>query len=419
VKRSEYRRPLRIETPNLKLSTRTASHELGAALQEHLSWWGLRQFRSDRDYFAWQQQQCSLEDLKQLAARAKRKREGDRHDEIAFYDAAAHPTIFPVLYSQRYDYYEVIASQIALRWGEANEILDFGCGLGILTSFWARLFPDKQFVGVDRSSASIAVAQEQADRLGLRNLRFDCVDADAQPLPGCYDLVMATHALLQAEQDPGLPSRSWQTFERENDSVQQSTFERRTGLGRRLDSLVEILSSDGHMILCEKTRQLSRRVPFQRALAARGLQLFEPPTSVRYHTVDELVDDGPLYWLQRGNQKAVAWDESPELDAGRPFSPEAIAAPTNPENPLYENHWPSAQAAWEQLVDRHVLVDTTRQEPDGRQVHVERGKFPGYHYLYCANTFDQRQLVIVEETRAAMLDVYYQEILGGLSQPGY
>ncbi|MDH4153457.1 MAG: methyltransferase domain-containing protein [Nitrospira sp.] len=399
----------------MKLSTRNASHELRAALHEHLAWWGLRQFTSDPAYFAWQQQQLSPEDLKQLAARAEQKRKGDRHDEMAFYDAAAHPKIFPVLYSQRYDYYEVIASQIAAHCDEATAILDFGCGLGILTSFCARLFPDKQFVGVDRSSASIAVAQEQADRLGLRNLRFDCVDGDAEPLSGCYDLVVATHALLQAEQDPGLPSRSWQTFERGHDSVRQSAFEQRTGLGRRLDTLMEVLSSDGHMILCEKTRQLGRRVPFQRALAARGLQLLEPPTSVRYHSVEELVDDGPLYWLQRGSQERVAWDESPEPDEGRPFSPEALATPTDPESPLYENHWPSAQAAWEQVVDREVLVDTTRQEPDGRQMHVERGKFPGYHYLYCANTFDQRQLVIVEQARAAMLDVYYQEIVRGLS----
>jgi hypothetical protein len=53
----------------------------------------------------------------------------------------------------------------------------------------------------------------------------------------------------------------------------------------------------------------------------------------------------------------------------------------------------------------------TRQAPDGRQVHAERGSSHGLHYLYCANTFDQRQLVIVEESRSAMLDAYYQEIL--------
>ncbi|MBL8053873.1 MAG: hypothetical protein JNK03_10910, partial [Nitrospira sp.] len=163
-----------------------------------------------------------------------------------------------------------------------------------------------------------------------------------------------------------------------------------------------------------KTRQLARRVPFQRALAARGLQLLEPPTLVRYQSVEEPVEDGPFYLLQRGSQQTVAWDESPEPDDGRPFSPEAIATFPDAENPFYENHWPSAQTAWEQLIDRDVLADTTRQGADGRQVHVERGQFGGFQYLYCANTFDQRQLVIVEQARAGMLDVYYQEIIRGL-----
>ncbi len=391
-----------------------ANDSLQRLLREHLAWWGLRRFTSDRDYFAWQQQQFSPDDLKQLASRAQRKREGDHHDETAFYDLAAHPKIFPVLYSQRYDYYEAIAPRMVVQCGDAKSILDFGCGPGILTSFCARLFPEKRFLGIDRSSASIGVAQEQADRLGLRNLRFDCVDGNIQPLSGGYDLVMATHVLVQAEQDPGLPSRSWRTFERGHDPVLQRSFEQRIGLGPRLDNLLNVLSSNSRVMLCEKTRQLARRVPFQRALAARGLQLLEPPTLVRYQSVEEPVEDGPFYLLQRGSQQTVAWDESPEPDDGRPFSPETIATFPDAENPLYENHWPSAQTAWEQLIDRDVLADTTRQGADGRQVHVEYGQFRGFQYLYCANTFDQRQLVIVEQARAGMLDVYYQEIIRGL-----
>ncbi|CUS37846.1 conserved hypothetical protein [Candidatus Nitrospira nitrosa] len=391
-----------------------ANDSLQRLLREHLAWWGLRRFTSDRDYFAWQQQQFSPDDLKQLALCAQRKREGDHHDETAFYDLAAQPKIFPVLYSQRYDYYEAIAPRMAVQCSDAKRILDFGCGPGILTSFCARLFPEKSFLGIDRSSASIAVAQKQADRLGLHNLRFDCMDGNIQPLSGGYDLVVATHVLVQAEQDPGLPSRSWRTFEREHDLALQRSFEQRIGLGPRLDNLLDVLSSNGRVIVCEKTRQLARRVPFQRALAARGLQLLEPPILVRYQSVEEPVEDGPFYVLQRGSQQTVDWDESPEPDDGRPFSPEAIATFPDAENPLYENHWPSAQAAWEQLIDRDVLADTTRQGSDGRQVHVEWGRGSGVHYLYCANTFDQRQLVIVEQARAGMLDVYYQEIIQGL-----
>lgn len=390
-------------------------HELRAALREHLAWWGLRHFTSDREYFAWQRQQLSIEELNQLNNQAERKRTGDRFDEIAFYDLAAQPTILPVLYSQRYEYYEEIGLRTTARFGQAKEVLDFGCGIGVLTIFYARLFPEKNFVGVDRSPTSVAVAQGKADKLGLRNLRFACVDVEDEPLSGAYDLVVATHALVQAEQDRGLPSRSWRTFEREQDSSQQLSFERRTGLAIRLDRLCLVLNPSGRMIVSEKTRQLARRVPFQRALANRGLRLVERQAPIRYRTVEEVVDDGPLYVLDRKTEAALNWDEEPERDQGQLFGPDAVSMSAgDADGTLYENHWPSAQRAWEQLKDRQVISETTRQAADGRQVHAERGRSRGQHYLYCANTFDQRQLVIVEEAHSAMLDEYYQEIIRGL-----
>lgn len=388
---------------------------LRQALRDHLAWWGLKHFSSDRDYFAWQRRQLSPKDLERLAFHIERKRKGNRRDEIAFYDLTAHPKIYPILYSQRCEYYEEIGVRTAAHLDQAKDVLDFGCGIGVLTIFYARLFPEKHFVGVDRSSASIVVAQEKADRLGLRNLRFECVDVETDPLSGSYDLVVATHALVQSEQDPGLPSRSWRTFERGHDPTQQLSFERRTGLGIRLDRLCRILNSYGRMIVNEKTRQLARRVPFQRALANRELKLAERPALIRYRTVEEVVEDGPFYVLHRGSEETMNWDEEPEQDQGQLFDPDAVSLSSGDVNvPLYENHRPSAQTAWEQLKDRDVMREITCQASDGRQVHAERGSFRRQHYLYCANTFDQRQLVIVEEARSAMLEEYYQEIMRGL-----
>ena len=133
--------------------------EIRAALHDHLAWWGLRHFTSDRDYFAWQKQSLSADDLKQLALHIERKRGGNCRDEIAFYDLAAQSRIYRVLYSQRYEYYEGVGLRTTAHFRQANDVLDFGCGIGVLTTFYACLFPEKTFVGVDRSSASILVAQ--------------------------------------------------------------------------------------------------------------------------------------------------------------------------------------------------------------------------------------------------------------------
>jgi SAM-dependent methyltransferase len=392
--------------------------DLQESLLAHLAWWGLTRFVSDAEYFAWQREKLSASDLNQLNAQVERKRGGDRRDEIAFYDLTARSKILPVLYSQRYEYYSAIGLRVAFRMGEAKTVLDFGCGVGILTTFYARQYPDKTFVGIDRSPVSIGWAQERALALGLKNVRFECMDVTERALSGQYNFIVATHALVQAEQDPGLPSRDWTTFERPNDSLQQRAFEERTGIGLRLDRLNAVLAPCGHMIVFEKTRQLARRVPFQRALAARGLSLIEWPEAIRYQLVEEIVDDGPFYVLQKGMQGNVTWDESPEPDEGPAVDRERLLqSPREPEAPLYENHWPSAQHVWERLQGKRIAKEITRQEPDGRQLHVELGHAEGYAYLYCSNTFDQRQLVMFPSSRSEMLDAYYREIIGLHSTP--
>jgi SAM-dependent methyltransferase len=384
------------------------------SLHSHLAWWGLQRFTSDAEYFTWQQKQLSPEDLTQLTAQVERKRGGERCDDVSFYNLTAQPQILPVLYSQRYEYYCEIGSRVADCLGDANCILDFGCGIGILTTWYATQCAEKQFVGIDRSPASIAVAQEQARKLGLRNIRFECIDVEFEKLAGSYDLIVATHALAQAEQDSGIPSHSWQTFERVRDAKLQAAFEQRTGIGIRLNWLSASLAQNGRLIVFEKTRQLARRVPFQRALAGRGWQLFAAPEPIRYQLVEEVADDGPFYILGRGAWQQLPWDESPEPDEGQPFDHTKLKAGlVDPDTPLYENHWPSAQRVWEALHDKHLLKETSKQGPDGRQMHVELGQAEEGVYLYCANTFDQRQLVIVESARTVMLESYYQEIMSG------
>jgi SAM-dependent methyltransferase len=392
--------------------------DIKVAIAAHLARWGLRRFDTGAAYDQWQRTTLKPDELTTLLQLSEKRRApgAEAADEIAFYEYAATRRILPVLYSQRYDYYVMVGSAVAERIGPAGSVLDAGCGIGVLTTFYAQQFPQCSFVGVDRSPASIAVAQEKAAALGLTNVRFDCLDVDRTSLPGSCDRIVATQALLQTERDPGVPSRSWQTFERGKDPAAQADFERRTGLATRLDRLYAAMAPDGRLIVCEKTRHLARRVPFQRAFEARGLASLEPPLPIQYAIAEEVTDDGPLYVL--GRTGTLAWDESPE-HIGESVDVAALKRrQANPDEPLYENHTTSAQQVWTSLPDRRILQETTKKEPDGRQVHLELGESQGLTYLYCANTFDQRQLVIVENQSAELLTKYYQELLQGLDTPG-
>lgn len=484
------------------------------ALVNHLAWWGLRRFESDAAYFAWQREAINPADLTRLNQLVEQKRDlnAGPNPEIAFYDFSAEPQILPVLYSQRHDYYLAVGPLVTERIRDARSVLDFGCGPGILTTFYAQQCPSVLFMGIDRSETSIRAAQERAEALGLSNIRFERLDAERTSLSGTYDLIVCSHALLQSESDPGIPSADWRTFERPNDERAQADFERRTGLGIRLGQLCEVLAPNGRMLLFEKTRQLARRIPFQRALAARGFELVEPPLPIRYRVVEEVMDDGPFYVLERGpsgparQEDGLSWNEEPEYPEGQGLyrcegeaakviwerlpgrdmtseiscrtrlgpiraewgrwagslaylylkvspqpvfpsrkqgsagvivtgSPKAIESIGRDQNtleaileemavtsidhddlvhlPLYENHTVLAQSVWSALPDRRVLKATTLEEPCGRQLHVELGAAGDLIYMYWANTFDQRQVVIVESQRARMLEQYYEEFLDG------
>jgi SAM-dependent methyltransferase len=390
------------------------------SLAEHLAWWGLRRFHSDSAYFQWQREIIPAGDLARLTELAQQKSvHGDVTSEVAFYDFSVRPGVLPALYSQRYDYYTAVGPLIADRIGTARVVLDFGCGPGILTTFYARQFPHVEFLGFDRSAASVSTAQERAKELGLKNIRFECGDIDVTTPIGSYDLIDATQALLQAEHDPGIPSADWQSFERPKDARLQSEFECRTGLGPRLDHLISALAPEGRLLVFEKTRPLARRIPFQRALAARGCILLEPSMPIGYTVVEEVADDGPLYVLGPtvGSTTSCEWDESPEGVVPPAVDISRLCQLTmRADEPLYENHDASAHVVWAHLPGRQIVHETTRDGPEGKQLHVETGQAQGLYYLFCANTFDQRQLVLVRPEQAGMLDEYYEEIIRSIDE---
>lgn len=485
---------------------------LQEALADHLFHWGLRPFLSERDYNGWQRDHLRPAELHQLQllADVRHKDPTDGEADLAFYEYAAQPTIYPTLYSQRFDYYLTVGTAIASRIEPATRILDAGCGLGILTTFYARQFPSITVVGADRSASSLEVARHQASTLGLAHCSFIHLDLSQDRVPDTFDLIIASHSLLQSESDPGLPSDSWQTFQRSPNQPAQQDFEAHTGLGLRLDALCTVLAPQGRLVLCEKARHLGRRIAFQRALAARGLQLVEPPTPIQYLSIEEVTADGPLYVVTRNNPDPgpLVWDEGPDVDqedcvttmAGPTaeyiwerlpqrevthkfsFKPPGMASgsiewgragilsyfyasrhngfrglqlarctedrvfpsqlglalqkakgdagmivdalqeaftsahvPAAPaEMPLYENHQAAAQAMYEALPDRAVCSQHDQQQPDGKQLHVELGQAGDLVYVYCANTFDQRQLVLIEPSRRSVLEQYYRELTGGV-----
>jgi SAM-dependent methyltransferase len=70
-------------------------------------------------------------------------------------------------------------------------VADIGCGSGHVPNLMGQAFPRSSFVGYDMSDTGIAVAVDEADSMGLANVRFELLDLVQLPEEPKFDLITA------------------------------------------------------------------------------------------------------------------------------------------------------------------------------------------------------------------------------------
>ncbi|MGH3151149.1 MAG: class I SAM-dependent methyltransferase, partial [Streptosporangiaceae bacterium] len=85
---------------------------------------------------------------------------------------------------------EVLRRTCGVQSGE--QVLDVGCGLGQTTCEAARLARAGSALGIDISASAIERARELAQARGVRNVSFECADAQVRRFPQeRFDLAMS------------------------------------------------------------------------------------------------------------------------------------------------------------------------------------------------------------------------------------
>ncbi len=79
--------------------------------------------------------------------------------------------------------------------GAGIDVLDVGCGSGRAMIELAKAFPNSRFAGYDFSVVGIGRAITEADKLGLKNIRFEVRDAAAIGETEAYDLITSFDAI--------------------------------------------------------------------------------------------------------------------------------------------------------------------------------------------------------------------------------
>lgn len=96
-----------------------------------------------------------------------------------------------------------------------TQVLDVGCGCGVISLMMAQRAPKAQVLGIDIHAPSVAQAQRNAAESPFRNVQFQVADfcqTTQIGMPGTYDLIVSnppyhTEA-LQAPSEPRAAARS-------------------------------------------------------------------------------------------------------------------------------------------------------------------------------------------------------------------
>jgi SAM-dependent methyltransferase len=89
-----------------------------------------------------------------------------------------------------------------LRRGGGTKVADVGCGHGVSTILMAKAYPNSQIIGFDYHGPSIERARKEAEKEGLKNIRFEVSGATDYPGDDYYDLV----TFFDSFHDMGNPS---------------------------------------------------------------------------------------------------------------------------------------------------------------------------------------------------------------------
>ncbi|MBX3151130.1 class I SAM-dependent methyltransferase [Candidatus Obscuribacterales bacterium] len=168
-------------------------------IESYLTEAGLKPHRNTNQFWSYLDTRYSKSQVSELESSYVKLEQGD---ENGFYqDIFQSPAISTDFSSLRWDLYRSYLSwftSITNTFDEPKQIVDVGCGNGILTCFYAKRFPNAKVLGFDISENGVACAKELSKLLGVSNAEFVVGDSFDLSLPiekGSADLILSVASL--------------------------------------------------------------------------------------------------------------------------------------------------------------------------------------------------------------------------------
>lgn len=167
-------------------------------LAAHLRQYGIRHFANNAYYWEWGAKRLGpmLTDQVDQMRKPLLEEQVTAGDLLAFYDFIANPKVSGVVHSMNADAIRVCGEFGSRYLRDRKKVLDLGCNVGYLSTWFASLDSQRRVMGVDLSARSIEEAAKRARALGIANATFERCDV-TRSVPGTgYDAIVDCQTLF-------------------------------------------------------------------------------------------------------------------------------------------------------------------------------------------------------------------------------
>ena len=174
------------------------------SFEEHLKLFNIFHFKSfdEIENFAYSNwSKPTKDELKFLNQRKKADPSSSFIDNLKFYGAVGKSEILQsLILSERYGSYESSSNFVIENLNGFKTILDIGCSIGYLTTYYALKIPESSFIGIDFSFESVKKANNMKKKLNLNNIDFMVRHMNKINYPNKYfDCIVDTQSIYYSK----------------------------------------------------------------------------------------------------------------------------------------------------------------------------------------------------------------------------
>jgi len=170
------------------------------SLNSHLKKYGIQHFETD-EYWTWVTRKLKQKRTMELSRLREPLQSGvaTDHERAAFYDYIARQPVAGVVHSMKADAIRASGSFAAHHLGGRREVLDIGCSLGYLTTWFAQLQGVERVVGLDASARTIREAQKFSQQSDISSCEFIHGKFENWSNEQCFDAIVSCQMLYNSE----------------------------------------------------------------------------------------------------------------------------------------------------------------------------------------------------------------------------